>query len=216
MDLGLRSKTRARDARIDWVKVLQERARYSDVLNAEELATELDFSPSSLRKALTRQQQRGLVERVTHKIYINQLAIDHSPHDFVNILRPNSYVSLESALRLWGISTQTPSAVTCVTTGKPREYGSRNFRIVYRSIAEKLFWGFAERQTRYSRYRLADPEKALLDSIYLSLQEGSTPSIDEFDFKPISRSKLLRYATKFPASVLNYLLPVLASEPFAA
>jgi len=163
MNPGLLDTNNRCERRIDWVKVLQERARYSDVLNADELATELNVAPGSLRKALGRQRKRGLVERVTHKIYINRLASDHTPYDLVNVLRPNSYVSLESALRFWGVSTQIPAAVTCVTTGKPREYGSHSFRIVYRSISEKLFWGFTEQRTRYSRYRIAEPEKALLD-----------------------------------------------------
>lgn len=201
---------------MDWVKILRDEARYNSIIVAEELARRRHIGSASLRTALWRQQNRGLVERVTHGIYVNGLAPGFLPTDLVQVLRPNAYVSLESALYDWGISTQSPSILTCVTAGKPREYRTKSFTIVFRAIAPRLFWGFQEKQARYASYRIAEPEKALLDWVYLSLQNGFTPDLDELDFKPISRPKLLQYAEKYPATVLNLLLRSLATANFAA
>jgi hypothetical protein len=43
--------------------------------------------------------------------------------------------------------------------------------------------GFVEKQTRYAKYRIAEPEKALLYWIYLLQQVGLKPALDEIDFK---------------------------------
>jgi hypothetical protein len=79
-----------------------------------------------------------------------------------------------------------------------------------------LFWGFVEKQTRYSKYRIAEPEKALLDWIYLTLQSGLTPRLDEIELKSIDKRKLVKYAAKYPGTVRKTLLHSLAFEHFAA
>jgi hypothetical protein len=76
-----------------------------------------------------------------------------------------------------------------------------------------LYWGFIEKQTRYSKYAIAEPEKALLDWIYLTLPTGSKPSFDEMVFKSIDKQKLVKYASKYPGTVGNALVHSLAFEP---
>jgi predicted transcriptional regulator of viral defense system len=201
---------------MDWVIVLKEEARRNPVILAEDFEKRFGISPASLRKALGRLESRGFVERVTHKIYVNRLALDVASTDLVNVIRPRAYVSLESALRYWGISTQSPAVLTCVGLGKPREYRGESFALQYRTISPKLYWGFQEKQTRYGYYKLAEPEKALLDWIYLCLQEGVKPPVDELNMKPINRSKLIQYASRYPSTVLNFLVHAIAMEEFAA
>jgi hypothetical protein len=62
---------------------------------------------------------------------------------------------------------------------------------------------------------IAEPEKALLDWVYLSLQGGIRPNWDEIEFKSVSKKKLAEYASKFPGSVRNLLAHSLAFEHFA-
>jgi len=90
------------------------------------------------------------------------------------------------------------------------------FAITFRTISKRLFWGFVEKQTGYSNYRIAEPEKALLDWIYLSLQTGLTPHLDEIDFKVVDKQKLVKYADKYPGTVRNILMHSLAFEHSAA
>jgi predicted transcriptional regulator of viral defense system len=186
------------------------------VLLADELASKLNLSAGSVSKALSRLEKRGLITRVADGVYLNKLVRDHSAADFITVLKPNSYVSLESALNHWGLSTQSPVTLTCVTTGKPKEYRTPEVAITFRTISKRLFWGFVEKQTRYSKYRIAEPEKALLDWIYLSLQTGLTPHLDEIDFKAVDKQKLVKYAGKYPGTVRNLLTHSLAFEHFAA
>jgi predicted transcriptional regulator of viral defense system len=201
---------------LDWAKVLTNEARVSDVILASELASKYKLPIASAQRALLRLSDRGLVSRVAEGVYANKLVRDLAAADFIKVLRPNSYVSLESALSHWGLSTQSPVALTCVTTGKPKEYLVPEFAIRFRTISRNLYWGFVEKQTRYSRYLIAEPEKALLDWVYLSLQVGIRPTLDEIELKSVSKQKLVEYASKFPASVRNVLTHSLAFEHFGA
>jgi predicted transcriptional regulator of viral defense system len=201
---------------LDWSRILTSEARLTEIIIIDEIAAKYKAPVASARKALSRLAERGLVSRVAKGVYLNKLVRDQSPTDFINVLKPNSYVSLESALSHWGLSTQSPIALTCVTTGKPKEYRTPEFTIAFRTISKRLFWGFIEKQTRYSRYRIAEAEKALLDWIYLSLQAGLTPRLDEIDFKTVDKQKLVTYADKYPGTVRTALMRSLAFEHFAA
>jgi predicted transcriptional regulator of viral defense system len=211
--MAVKNKTRKH---LDWAKVLTSESRLSDTVLVDTIAAKYELPIPSVSKALSRLADRGLLSRVAEGIYLNKLVRDSAPEDFIKLLRPNSYVSLESALSHWGLSTQSPVALTCVTTGKPKEHRAPEFTITFRTISKRLFWGFIEKQTRYSKYAIAEPEKALLDWIYLSLQAGLTPNLDEIEFKSIDKQKLVKYASKYPGTVRNTLMHSLAFEHFAA
>ncbi len=186
---------------MDWAATLRKESLRSWILRSDELARRYGISETAVGNALRRQERRGLVEHISRGVYVNKLAHDFSSRELVGVLRPNAYISLESALAEWGISTQSPSALTCVTTGFPRKFQSASVHIVYRHIIENLFWGFEEKRTRHGAYKIAEPEKALLDWVYLQRQEGLPTVLDELSFKPIDRRKLQKYAVKYPNSV---------------
>lgn len=201
---------------LDWTKVLSSEARLTDVVLVDAIAAKYGRPLPSVWKALSRLADRDLLSRVAEGVYVNRLVRDSAPEDFVKLLTPNSYVSLESALSHWGLSTQSSVALTCVSTGKPKEYRTPEFSIIFRTISKRLYWGFVEKQTRYSTYAIAEPEKALLDWIYLTLQAGLKPSLDEIEFKSINKERLVKYASKYPGTVRSALMHWLAFEHFAA
>lgn len=190
---------------LDWAKTLRKEGSRSAILRSDELARKYGIAEAVVGNALRRQERRGLVEHVSRRLYVNKLAHEFSPRELVGILRPDAYISLESALAEWGISTQSPSALTCVTTGFPREFRRPSVQIVYRHIAKKLHWGFETKRTRHGSYRIAEPEKALLDWIYLQRQEGLPVAFDELSLNVIDKKKLRQYALKYPNSVQQTL-----------
>lgn len=201
---------------MDWVAAIRKEALTSSTVNSEELARKYNLNAVAVTQALARQERRGLVEHISKKIYFNWLAPDASPRDLVNVLRTQAYVSLETALREYGISTQSPRAITCVTTERPKDFSGRTIRVVYRGISQRLYWGYKQKTTRYGTYKIAEPEKALLDFVYLALQQGIDPALDDLEFEQLSRRKLLDYANRFPSTVYKHLLPTLAAQTFAA
>ena len=196
---------------MDWAKLIKERARVSGLLRVGELARELGLSEAAIRNSLRRQEGRGLVEHVGKKIFINRLASDFAGRELINVLRPEAYLSLETVLRDSGVSMQSPRVLTCVTTGRPGDFRAKSLAIVFRGISRDLFWGFHEERTLYGKYNAADPEKALLDWVYLGRQTGTTIHTDELDLHQLDQNKLLRYASEFPGPVKHQILEAVAA-----
>jgi len=197
---------------MDWVRLITDRARISGILRVDELARELNTSEVAVGNALRRQEKRGLVEHLGKKIFINRLVPDFSGRELINTLRPESYLSLETVLRDSGISTQSPTLLTCVTPGRPGDFRAKSVTISFRRISRNLFWGFREKQTRYGKYNIAEPEKALLDWVYLRRQEGSTINTDEWNLQRLDRGKLLQYAARFPTPVKHQIIEAVANS----
>jgi predicted transcriptional regulator of viral defense system len=199
---------------MNWTSILTQEASRNSVLRTEDLARKYGLSEPVVRNALRRYQSKHLVERVSTKIYINHFNQQFSPRDLVNILRPRSYISLESALVEQGIITQNPSILTCVTPGYPQKFRAKSVVIVYRKISPELYWGFEERATRYNNYLIAEPEKALLDWIYLNRQEGLPTPLDEINLQFLAPAKLRSYALRFPRTVNETIKDLLLETAF--
>lgn len=197
-------------ARIDWAKFISEEAKVSPVLKSDEIARRLGMSELIVRRSFLRLVKRGMIEHFANKWFINLLNRDFSGRELVNLLRPRSYVSLQTVLREGGISSQTPVSITCVTTGEPASFTSRTVSITFRHIKPALYWGFHIRRTLYGTYNLAEPEKALLDWFYLERKRGNEVITDDFDFRKLDREKVLLYAQKYPRPVKFELLESLA------
>jgi predicted transcriptional regulator of viral defense system len=186
---------------MNWTTILAEESRSNSILRLDDIAHRYNIQEIVARNALRRYEARGLVEHISNKIYVNKLNQQFSVRELVNVLRPDSYISLESALVDRGIISQSPAVLTCVTLAYPKTFSSHSLTIVYRKISPKLFWGFEQKKTRFHSYRIAEPEKALLDWIYLSRQEGLPTPLDEINAQFLDVSKLRSYANRFPRTV---------------
>ena len=199
---------------MNWTTVLTEEARQNSIVRTGHLARRHGLSERAVRDALRRYEARGLVERVSTKIYINHFNQQFSARDLVNVLRPRSYISLESALVERGIISQSPSVLTCVAPGYSRVFRSKTLNLVYRKISPDLYWGYEERATRYNKYLIAEPEKALLDWIYLNRQEGLPTPLDELNLQFLTPAKLRDYALRFPGTVNQTIKDLLIEAAF--
>jgi predicted transcriptional regulator of viral defense system len=199
---------------MNWTDILTEEARRNSVLQTDALVRKYKLSEPAVRNTLRRYETKGLVERISTKIYLNHFNQHFSSRDLVNMLRPRSYISLESALVDRGVITQNPSVVTCVTPSYPQRFQGKSVIIVYRRISPELYWGFEEKTTRYNKYLIAEPEKALLDWIYLTRQEGLPTPLDEINLQFLDLPKLRAYAKRFPNTVNETVKDLLLEQAF--
>jgi predicted transcriptional regulator of viral defense system len=199
---------------MNWTTILADEARRNPVIRSDELARGRRISDAAVRNALRRHERQGLVERISKRIYVNHLNQQFSPRDLVNILRPRSYISLESVMAEHGITTQSPFLLTCVTPGYPQSFPAKSGGIVYRKISPELYWGYKQKATRYNHYLIAEPEKALLDWIYLTRQEGLPVDFDELQLQFIDAAKLRKYAERFPRTVGTAVKELLLEKAF--
>lgn len=201
---------------MNWTMALTEEARRNSILRTDALARKYGISEAVVRNALRRYESNRLLERVSTKLYINHFNQQFSPRDLVNVLRPRSYISLESALVEHGITMQGPSILTCVTPGYPQKFPAKSAVIMYRKISPDLYWGFEEKATRYNKYFIAEPEKALLDWIYLNRQEGLSTPLDEINLQFLAPAKLRSYALRFPRTVNQTVTDLLLEAAFSS
>lgn len=75
-----------------------------------------------------------------------------------------SYVSLQTALYLHGLISQIPQVIYAVTLGRTRRIATPLATFSFHHIPPQFFFGF----TPQEGIKLASPEKALLDVLYLS------------------------------------------------
>jgi hypothetical protein len=114
------------------------------------------------------------------------------------LLYPQSYVSLETALHTQGILPDVTAIVTSITPTTSKQIVTVKGTFSYSKISSKLYFGFSAHQDPTSKlfYNLAEPEKALLDLIYIR----HIHSLDEYrlDNTLLSPDKIKSYAAHFP------------------
>jgi len=89
--------------------------------------------------------------------------------EIATLLYQPSYLSLESALAWYGLIPEMVYAHVSVTARINRTFTNVFGTFIYRHLKAELFWGYTEIKTDHGHYLLAEPEKALLDYIYLNL-----------------------------------------------
>ena len=115
------------------------------------------------------------LERIIKGIY--KLKETEIKEEFLlaSYLNQNSYISLESALSFYGMIPEYSYSITSVTTKKTKKFTTNYGVFSYRKIKSDLFFGFKLITGDHYLYRLAAPEKALFDFMYLNQREIKTP-----------------------------------------
>jgi len=140
---------------------------------------------------------RLIQQRVLQKIERNKyLLVGGKAHDFsvANFLYEPSYVSLEAALNFHGVLSQFPYEIASMTPKKTttKTLNEKTYR--YARIKQTLFWGYES----VHGFLIAQPEKALLDLLYLQSKGLALVHTDELDGEKLDRARFESYAKKFP------------------
>ena len=113
------------------------------------------------------------------------------------LYRP-SYVSLESALNLYGLMPDISANLTSLspTTSKKITTGFGTF--LYSKISPRLFFGFSQVESARGGlfYNLAFPEKALLDYVYI--RRIKDLGENRIEMTNLDKKKLLKLARFYP------------------
>ncbi|RLG59296.1 hypothetical protein DRN87_05720 [Candidatus Geothermarchaeota archaeon] len=148
----------------------------------------------SLTVALTRLEDIGIIRRVSRGwICIQPCEI----WEITKVVFPSSYISLEWALHYYEILDQEIHVITMVWLGKPKVVRNRYYIFELHKIKPQLYFG-------YNDMMIAEPEKALLDTLYL---RKKLPS--ELNLETLNPNKLYTYAKKYPISIQRYISNIL-------
>jgi predicted transcriptional regulator of viral defense system len=170
-------------------------------LTLSSLAHLLELPIASARVAANRLEKKNVLRRVGPALYANLLA-EPSIEQLAGLLWQPAYLSLEWALAWHGVSLQRPHDATCVTLGRPRRVISALGALSYFHVSKPLFFGYQKERVRAGvETWIAEPEKALLDWIYLRRRAGEFIALDEMNTKKLDPAKIEKYAVPFPSSV---------------
>jgi len=171
---------------LDWISLLDNFKRKGiKVIHRSALEAIYVGKDTSLSVIINRLERRGLIKRITKNwICIPPCEI----WEIIKIVFPTAYISLEWALHYHEIMDQEIKVVTLVWLDKTRTI-TNTYRFEIHKISRKLYFGFDEK-------RIAEPEKALLDTIYI--RKKIPP---ELNIELLNINKLLNYANNFPKRV---------------
>lgn len=160
-----------------------------------------------LKNQLSHWAKQGKIEQLRRGKYLlgdNYRKFTPSAFYVSNYLYRPSYVSLEAALQYYGLIPEAVASVQAVTPKHGREWFNNLGRFKYRSIKQARFWGYRENVLdsipAQNRFFIAEPEKAVLDMMYLQDGEWPEERIREKRFQAlehINANRLLRYSRKF-------------------
>jgi predicted transcriptional regulator of viral defense system len=172
----------------------------------EDVADLLAIKKESAAVLCARYVKKGLLTRLKRDLYVRTETLAHlAPADLyriANLLQVPSYVSLMTALSYYGVSTQVQRGfVENVSIKRTKAFTRGGISFRYVKVSSALYGGFVKEQGAF----IASPEKALLDSIYLSSMGRYTLDVASLDLSKVDRKKLIRLAGNYPSKTQNFL-----------
>ncbi len=162
------------------------------VFSATDIRGLFGLSQSAAVKILHRYATGGFIIRLKRGIYT--LADNLPPEPFLaNKLYEPSYISREFALSYHRIIPETVYEITSVTSKATRRFEKLGKIFSYRKIKKVAFAGYEVAKQNDISFKIADVEKAFVDTNYYRLLDKLEP-ISRFNKKKINFSKALQYA----------------------
>ncbi len=155
---------------------------------------------NSLKVSLNRMVKKEVLTRLKRGVY--QLSLNMvDVKKVANQLYYPSYFSFESALSQYGILSQIPYTQTFATTKKSKKMTIWNTEVEFTQLKKDLYFGYKLEKGIY----IAEPEKALLDQLYMVSRGKRTLNIEELDLRNINKSIFEEYAQKYPSYIGDLL-----------
>jgi len=162
------------------------------------------FNNFSYRQ-LDRWEKKGYLKKVKRCFYCFRAQDFNRNFLFyaANKIYAPSYVSLEIALKHYGFIPEEIFQITSVSTRKTAHFETSVVNFSYRRIRPNLYWGYQLVDFGQQKILLAEPEKAVLDYLYIHPKLKTTGdflgmriNIDDFR-KNINLDKFQQYLKIF-------------------
>lgn len=142
------------------------RALRKPVVTTDDAALVLRAERSAATHTLKRLATAGLLKRIRHGLWATDLNLDPLLlPEYLTAPFP-SYVSFQSALFFHGMVSQIPNVIYVASLAQTRKVRTSLGTFSIHRLAPRFFGGYEIVKT--SGVRLATPEKALLDTLYLA------------------------------------------------
>ena len=166
------------------------------------------------RSNLSRWVKQGKLVSLRQGYYAFPSFADQSDAPFycANTIYAPSYISLASALSYYGMIPEGVIQITSVTARKTKTFENAFGTYVFQSVKPALMFGYNIPQSALSHtwsIKIASPEKALLDLLYLNPQYNSEEDMlelrldSDFLHEEFSIDVLYEYLAKYQSKILE-------------
>jgi len=150
-------------------------------------------------------QGKGYIKKIVRGYYIiADLKLDENVlFEIANRIYSPSYISLEMALSYYHMIPESVYGLTSVTSRKTMVFTTDVGDFIYHTVRPRLLFGYKLVNYSGKRFKIAEPEKALLDYFYLNT---SIRSEDDFAgmrigkdqyFAQVDETRLVAYLNEF-------------------
>ncbi len=144
---------------------------------------------NTIHKTLLRLTNGGVIKRISNGKY---MVTDMVPDDFeiANYVISPSYISFETALSYYGILPQFTYSITSATLNKSNKILFDQKEMEYTTLNKNLYWGYV----KVKEFLIASPEKAAIDTIYMTAKGLRRTDVNEWDWTAIDKPKFIKYS----------------------
>ena len=176
------------------------------------------FSPRDIKKyypafdtrRLVEWKEKGYISKVRNSWYVFN---DNKVNNFFisNRVYSPSYISLESALSYYGVIPEAVFNITAVTTLKTYSFEFKDIIYSYNTIKTNAYTGYEIVYNDELPLKIATPEKALIDFLYLRKTGNSDKDLLELrlDLINIDLNELFRLTGFFKNKKLEEKVNIL-------
>lgn len=147
------------------------------------------------RPRLIEWQRKGYIKKLIRGYYVfSDAQVDEGVFfEISNKIYAPSYVSLQMAFSYYGLIPESVYEITAVATRRTYQFQTSLAKFVFRTIKMDMFFGYDLIEHRERYFKMASPEKAFIDYLYLN------PSIrakEDFEGMRINREPFCRLIDK--------------------
>jgi len=159
---------------------------------------------------LSEWSKKGYIIKLKNGLYAfsnqsDEVLIEHISF----ILYQPSYISLEWALANYGLIPETVYSPTAITTRATRTFNNKFGHFIYRHVKKDMFFGYQKIKRRQQIYLIAEPEKALIDYLYLNSAKIKNEHdveelrLNKFTLKELDKNKIKRICQRINSKSLD-------------
>ena len=135
---------------------------------------------------------------------------------FANRIYRPSYISLHTALAFYGLIPEAVTQVTSVTPLKTAFFINHMGDYSYKTIKKELMFGYILKPlAKNMTLQMADPEKAILDLLYLYPEYNTEKELEELRLDEdylhadLKRNLLMEYTDRFQSKAMEHRVQML-------
>jgi len=187
------------------------------------LISSLVEDTNTLKVQLANWKKKGLITQPRKGLYVlgkEFRKIEPSLFYLANQMYIPSYVSLESALRFYGLIPEFVAQITSVTARNTSKFQNEFGDFSYQHLKPECFSGFtALKDENNLNILIASPEKAVVDFLYFNLSRFNSVEHDIFEesyrfqnCSKLSKGKMKLFAKSFHSMKLSFICDLFIKE----